>query len=163
MHGVHDLNHRQAAFGFERGAPKLFKFGLLGRVADGLIVGIEHRDQAGVRCALHIVLPAQRMQAGARPANLAAHQGEGDQAARIVGAVDALGNAHSPKDDRPVGGGISAGHGADNLRVDAADFGHLFRREILDRAFEFFISLGIALDVLLVCQAFLYNRVDKPI
>ena len=34
-----------------------------GVVADGSIVGIDHRDQPGVRGALHVVLAAQRVQA----------------------------------------------------------------------------------------------------
>ena len=67
---------------------------------DRLIVGQEHRDQAGVGSALHIVLAAQRMQAGAGTADLAGDQRQRDQAARIVGAVDMLADAHAPEDDR---------------------------------------------------------------
>jgi hypothetical protein len=67
-------------------------------VGDGLVIGQEHRDQAGIRRALHVVLAAQRVQPGARPADMAAHQRERDQAAGIVGAVDMLGNAHAPED-----------------------------------------------------------------
>jgi hypothetical protein len=39
---------------------------------------------------LHVVLAAQRMQAAAGLADLAGHQAQRDQAARVVGAVDVL-------------------------------------------------------------------------
>ena len=65
-----------------------------------LVVGIDHRDQAGVGGALDVVLPAQRMQAGAGPADLAGDQRQRDQAARVVGAVDVLRDAHAPEDHR---------------------------------------------------------------
>ncbi len=38
-------------------------------VGDGLVIGQEHRDKAGIRRALHVVLAAQRMQPGAGPAD----------------------------------------------------------------------------------------------
>ena len=49
------------------------------RVVDALVVGQHHRDQAGVARALHVVLAAQRMQAGAGLADLA---GDSDSAIR---------------------------------------------------------------------------------
>ncbi|MCV5649326.1 hypothetical protein OFN55_42030, partial [Escherichia coli] len=39
-------------------------------VGHALVVGQHHRDQARVRGTLHVVLAAQRVQAGARPADL---------------------------------------------------------------------------------------------
>jgi hypothetical protein len=69
-------------------------------VADALVVGQHHRDQAGVGRALHVVLPAQRMQPGAGAADLAGHQRQRDQAARVVGAVHMLADAHAPQDHR---------------------------------------------------------------
>ena len=60
------------------------------RIVDRLVVGEEHRDQAGVGGALYVVLAAQRMQSGARAADLAGDQRQRDQAARIVGAVSVL-------------------------------------------------------------------------
>ena len=84
----------------ERRAPQLLE--LLARVGvvDALVVGIHHRDQPRVGRALHVVLAAQRMQARAGPADLAGHQRQRDQAARVVGAVDVLRDAHAPEDHR---------------------------------------------------------------
>ena len=76
------------------------------RVLDRLVVGVDHRDQAGIGGALHVVLAAQRMQPGAGPADLAGDQRQRDQAARVVGAVDVLRDAHAPEDDRRLGAGV---------------------------------------------------------
>jgi hypothetical protein len=73
------------------------------RVGHGLVIGQEHRDQPGIRGALHVVLAAQRVQPGAGPPDMAAHQRQRDQAARIVGAVDVLADAHAPEDHRRLG------------------------------------------------------------
>ena len=45
-------------------------------------------------------LAAQRMQPGAGPADLAGQHRQRDQAARVVGAVDVLRDAHAPQDHR---------------------------------------------------------------
>ena len=118
--------------GIERLAPGLLVFGADLRVLHRLVVGEEHRDQAGVGGALHVVLAAQRMQAGAGPADLAADQRQRDQAARIVGAVGVLRHAHAPEDDGAFGARVSARHFAQRVGVDAADRRHLLRREVLD-------------------------------
>ena len=49
-----------------RGAPGLLEPGPDVRVVGLLVVRVEHRDQAHVGGALHVVLPAQRVQPGAR-------------------------------------------------------------------------------------------------
>ena len=67
--------------------------------ADRLIIRQEHRDQAGVGGALHVVLAAQRMQPRAGTADLPGDQRQRDQAARIIGAVHMLADAHAPEDD----------------------------------------------------------------
>ena len=71
-------------------------------VVDALVVREHHRDQAGVARALHVVLAAQRMQPGAGLADLPGHRGQRDQAARVVGAVDVLADAHAPQDHRAL-------------------------------------------------------------
>ena len=129
---VHDLDHGQAALGIELHAPGLLVLGADFRILHRLVVGEEHRDQAGVGSALHVVLPAQRMQAGAGTADLAGDQRQRDQAARIVGAVGVLRHAHAPEDDGAFGAREGARDLAQRVGVDAADRRHLFRREILD-------------------------------
>ena len=67
VHGVHDLDHGEAALVIELLVPEILEeLGEL-RQIDRLIIGIIHRDQAGIRGALHIVLAAQRMKPGSRP------------------------------------------------------------------------------------------------
>ena len=131
--------------------------------ADRLIVRQEHRDQAGVGGALHVVLAAQRMQAGAGPADLAGDQRQRDQAARIVGAVDMLADAHAPEDDRRFCARIGPRDLAQRLRRDAADRLHLLRRELLDLLLQLLEALGVAGDVLVVGQAFGDDRVDHRV
>ena len=131
MHRVHDLHHGLAALGIERDAPGRFIFGADLGILHRLVIREEHRNEAGVGGALHVVLAAQRMQPGAGPADLAADQRQRDQAARIVGAVGVLRDAHAPEDDRAFGAREGARDLAQHVRLDAADRRHLFRRERL--------------------------------
>ena len=103
---------------------------------DGAVIGIEDRDEAGVGRSLDVVLATQRMQAGARPADLSRDQREVDQAARVVGAVGGLRNPHAPKDDRGFRGRIDPGHPAKRLGVDAANRRHLLGCEGLEMRAE---------------------------
>ena len=130
---VHDLDDGQPALGVERRAPELLEHGAELGVLDRLVVGEEHRDQAGVGGALHVVLAAQRMQARCpgRP-TWPVGQRQRDQAARVVGAVDVLRDAHAPEDDRRLGARVEPRHLADRLGGDAAERAHRLRREVGD-------------------------------
>ena len=122
------------------------------RVLDRLVIGIDHRDQAGIGGALHVVLAAQRVQAGAGPADLAGDQRQRDQAARVVGAVDVLRDAHAPEDDRRLGAGVSARDLAQGRGVDAADRRHLLRAVVADVLAQRLEILGVRLDILPVVR-----------
>ena len=122
------------------------------RVLHRVVVGKEHRDEAGVGGALHVVLAAQRMQPGAGPADLAGDQRQRDQAARIVGAVGVLRHAHAPEDDGALGAREGARDLAQDVGLDAADRRHLLRREVLDALGERREAFDISLDVLLVVE-----------
>ena len=130
---------------------------------DRPVVGIEHRNQPDVRRALHVVLAAQRVQPGAGTADLAGHQRERDQAARVVGAVDVLRDAHPPEDDGGGRGGVFARDGADGRRVDAADRRHLLRREGLDMRLQRLEPLGVASDIVWVVEPLGDDRVHHRI
>ena len=132
VHRVHDLDDGEAALRIERLAPEVLVPAADVELLDGLVVREVHRDQARVGSALHVVLAAQRMQARARPADLARDQRERDQAARVVGAVRVLRDAHAPEDDRRFRGRVDARHVAQHARLDADDLGHRFGREVLD-------------------------------
>src|SRR6478672_2073922 len=72
------------------------------RLVNRLIVGIEHRDQARVGRPLHVVLPAQRVQPAARPADVAGDRAQRDQAAGVVCAGGVLRDPHAPVHDGRV-------------------------------------------------------------
>ena len=163
VHRVHDLDHGLAALGIELLAPGLFVLGDHLRALDRLVVGEEHRDQAGVGGALHVVLPAQGMQAGAGAADLAADQRQRDQAARIVGAVGVLRHAHAPEDDGALGARVSARHFAQRVGGDAADRLHLLGREILDVVGELLEALDVGLHILLVVELLADDDVEHGV
>ena len=87
---VDDLDHGEAGFSRQRRMPQLFVLpvDLLARNVG--IIRIKHRNETRIGSALHIVLSPQRVQSGARPAHLPAHQRKGNEATRIVGPVYVL-------------------------------------------------------------------------
>jgi hypothetical protein len=101
--------------------------------------------------------------AGARTADVAGQEREADQAAGVVGAVDALRDAHAPEDDRALGAGVGVGHLAQHLGVDAADLGHLLGRIIADVAGDLVEALGVGGDVLAVVEAVGDDDVDQRV
>jgi hypothetical protein len=133
--------------------PGLLEAGFGLRIVDTSGSRVHHRDQAGVRRALHVVLAAQRMQAGAGTADLARHQRQRDQAARIVGAVHVLRHAHAPQDHRALRGRVQARHVAQRLGVDAADRRHQLRA-VAARLARSSSKPMVRLDEALVDQAF---------
>ena len=163
MHGIHDLDHGLAALGIELDAPGLLVFRPDFRILHRLVVGEEHRDQAGVGRALHVVLATQRMKPRAGPADLAGDQRERDQAARVVGAVGVLRHAHAPEDDGALGASVGARDFLQCVRLDAADRGHLLRREVLDVLLPCVEAFDVGLDVLLVIQLLGHDRVQHRV
>ncbi len=149
---LHHLDHRQTRLAIEPRTPqRLEARGGVG-IVDAAVVRIHHRDQPGVRGALHIVLAAQRMQARAGPADLARHQRQRDQAARVVGAVHVLRHAHAPQDHRAAGGRVEPRDMADRLRVDAADRRHRLGAVGGDIAFELVVADRAAVDEVAIDQ-----------
>jgi hypothetical protein len=128
-----------------------------------LIIGEHHRDQAGVRCALHVVLPAQRVEPAARLADLPGHHAERNQAARVVGAVNVLGNAHAPQNHGSLRLGEDARHFLDRFRWNAADRRHRFWTVAFDVLLEVLVANGAALDEVVVHQPFVDDGVHHGI
>ena len=90
VHSVHDLDHRQAGRRIESALPQRFEFLARRGLVHAPVVGIHHRDEAAVGGALHVVLPAQRMESRAGTADLAGQHAHRDEASRVVGAVNVL-------------------------------------------------------------------------
>ena len=128
-----------------------------------LVIREEHRNETGVGGALHVVLSAQRMQAGAGAADLAGDQRQRDQAARIIGAVGVLRHAHAPEDDGVLGARKGARNFAQGIRLDAADRRHLLRRERLDVLGEGVEAFGIGLHILLVVELLFDDDIEHAV
>ncbi len=150
-------------FGSSVVAPDRFELRARCRVVDALVVGIHHRDQSDVARALDVVLTAQRMQAGARPADLAGHHRQRDQAARVVGAVDMLRDAHAPEDHRRARRRVEARDLADRRRGNAAHRRHRLRAVAGDVLLELLEAAGAVGDEALRDQAFVDDRVHHRV
>ena len=94
-------------------------------VGHRLVIRIEHWDQSGIRGTLHVVLSPKWMQPGAFATHVTGDQRHRNQAARIVGSVRVLRDAHSPEYDRAGRFCISSGDLTQRFRIDPADCGHL--------------------------------------
>ena len=112
---------------------------------------------------MHIVLPPQRVQPRTGPSDLPRHQRKRDQAARIIGAVDVLRNAHAPENHRRIGPRKGPRHIAQHLRVDAADLGHFLGGKGFQVGFLDFPVFGVSLDILLIEQLFLDDHMHDRV
>ena len=163
VHGIHDFHHRESTHRIEARAP-----GVLEAIANclpihRLVIGKHHRNEAGVRGALDIVLPAQRMQPGARPPHLSGDHRQRDQATCIVGAVHALGDPHAPEDNGALRACVLARHGADGVGVDAANILHGFGLEVLDVVLEILEAFGVRFHVLTIVEGLFDDDVEHGV
>ncbi|OPZ08090.1 MAG: hypothetical protein BWZ07_03215 [Alphaproteobacteria bacterium ADurb.BinA280] len=161
--GIHHLDDREARLVVDRDAPQRFEMLPRGSVAHTLVVRQHHRYQASVRGALHIVLPAQRMQAGASATNLSGRHRQRDQATRIVGAVHMLTDAHAPEDHRRFRRRVGARHSADGFRVNTADIGHALGRCLLHRCLQRFESIDAGRNELRIGQTVVDDHVQQAV
>ena len=161
--GVHDLDHGQTRVRVQRGAPQFFELLADGPVADRLVVREHHRDQAGVGGTLHVVLAAQRMQAGAAATDLAGHHDQRNQATRVVGAMHVLRHAHAPQNHRGLRGGEHARDLAQRGGRNAADLRHLLGREVGHVLLQLFEAGGAVIDEGFVDQTFLDDGVHHRV
>ena len=116
------------------------------------VVGVEHRDQPHVRGALHVVLPAQRVQAAARTADVAGDRAQRDQAAGVVRAGGVLGDPHPPEDHAGAGLAPDPGDPADDVGGDPGDLFGPFRRIVPNGLGESLVVAGPPGDVVVVHQ-----------
>ena len=135
-----------------RGVPQSLEPGPDAGIVGLLVVRVEHRDQTHVRGALHVVLPAQRVQPGARLAHVPGDRAHCDQAAGVVGAGGVLGDSHAPEDD--PGGRLAPGpgHPPDDVGVHAGDLRCPLRRVVRDGRGERVVVAGTAGDEVAVGQ-----------
>ena len=110
---------------------------------------------------LHVVLTAQRMQSGARPADVAGDRAHRDQAAAVVGAGGVLGDAHAPVDD--AGTGLSRPGDLADLDVEAGDLRGQLRRVGLHGLGQLVVVGGAVRDEVAVDQAEADHLVHDPV
>ncbi len=162
-HRVHDLDDREPRLGIERRAPQFLEARACLVVVHALIVREHHRNQAGIGSALNVVLAAQGVQPGAGAPDLTGHQAQRDEAARIVGAVYVLRDAHAPQDHRGFRPGVEPRHFPDGPGGNATDRRHRLRAVARDVLLELLVAAGAAPDELLVHQPFVHDRVHHGI
>ena len=102
-------------------------------VAEVVAAGQLGRDRAHVAAALHVVLPAQRHEAGAVAPDVPGEQREVDQREHVVGRVVVLGDAQRPADLRAVGAARRRARDRGSGPVDAGDLLRALERVRLDR------------------------------
>jgi hypothetical protein len=87
VHRVEGLRDRQTGLVGKIDAPRLREPLLGGRIADGLIPGVDVGQRAHVAGPLHVVLAAQGVHARAAAAEIAGEQSQVAQREHVLGAV----------------------------------------------------------------------------
>ena len=134
------------------------------RVGHLLVAGVDVGQGAHVAGALHVVLAAQRVHAGARPAEVAGEQRQVADGQHVLGAVRVLGDAHRVDDGgargrapnrRAASTSLSAG-----TPVISSTQLRRVRRQDLAQRLE---ALGALGDELLVGQALVEDDVHEAV
>ena len=107
----------EAGLGRHREAPRAPRAAAADSGVDRHAAREGRRVGAHLGAALHARVPADGHEAGARPAHVAARQGQVDDRPHVVRAEGVLGEPHRPDEDRRVGGRV---HGREALHVGAA-------------------------------------------
>ena len=160
---VHDLDHGVTGFLIEFGVPEFFKPLVSVCVIYTLVIGEHHWNQPCVAGALHIVLAAQRVQAGAGLSDLPGHGAQRNQAACVVGAVYMLAHAHAPQNHCGFGPGELACDFPQGFSRYAANRRHGFGAIGLDVIAQRFKIAGAITDERFVGQPFVNDRVDQRV
>ena len=163
MDRINDLDNSQAFDRIKRAPPEIFHLAADVTIFNRTVVREEHRNQTGIRCALHVVLTAQRMQSRTLAPNMAGDQGQRNQTAGIVSTMRVLRDAHAPENDRPFRRRIKARNRFQRVGINTTDLGHFFRRKVFDLFLQRFKTIGIRLNVLFVIQFFIDDCMDKGI
>ena len=100
------------------------------------------------------------MQSGARTADLPRNKSERDQAARVIGAVHMLADAHAPENDGGARSRIEPRNFTQCLCRNTADRLHFLGREFLDPLLQIIEAFGVARDILVVGEALGDDGVD---
>ena len=160
---VHNFHHGETRRGIQFGIPQFFERRTNLIIIDRLVVGHDHGNQPGIRSPLNVVLPPQRMQAGARATGLAAGQRQRNQAPGVIGTVGVLGNAHAPENHCPLGVGIEPSHLANGLGLNAAQAAHRFGGHVDGMNFQGLEALGMLGDISRIIKFFTDDHIQHGI
>ena len=160
---VHDFHHGIAGLVIQWHTPEILEPLMRGLVGYALVVGVHHGDESGITCPLHVILAAQRMQAGTGLADLTGHRDQCDQAACVIGSVHVLAHAHAPQNHGAASLGELPGHLANGLRGDATDRLHGLRAVALDVLAQSLKVTGSLGDEVLVGQALFDHDMDHRV
>ena len=111
-----------------------------GVVLDVLEAGELVRQRAHVAAALHVVLAAQRREAGAVAADVPGQEREVDQREDVVDGVVMLGDAERPAELRALDARVRVRELADRVGGHAGDALGLLERPRLDRLAVFLVA-----------------------
>ena len=154
LHRLEHLGQVPAVLRHDLDAPRLAEpLPGLGVALEVLEAGQLVRDGAHVAAALDVVLPAQRVQAGAVAADVAGQQREVDQREDVVDRVVVLGDPERPAQDRAVGARVRERQLADHVGGDAGLALAALERPLLDRRRELLEAGRGPVDELAVVQA----------
>ena len=128
-----------------------------------LVARIGIRQCAHVAGALDVVLPAHRVDADARLAEVAGKDREAGQRAHGLHALVELGDAHAPQDGGGFGAGVHPGAGADLLSADAGYLFHRLRRITFDDFAILLEAFGTAGDEGFIVQILFNNDVANGV
>ena len=116
LHRLEHLGQVPARLGRDRGGPQRLEL-LAGDLVDHVLETRQLvRERAHVAAALHVVLPAQRAEAGAVAADLPGEQRQVAEREHVVDAVVMLGDAERPAQLGGLGGGVACGRARGSSR-----------------------------------------------
>ena len=150
LHRLEHLGQVQAVSRRDRRAPRGLELRARRVVLDVLEAGQLVRDRAHVAAALHVVLAAQRLQAGAVAADVPGEQREVDQREDVVDRVVVLGDPERPAQLRVRARAVRVRELADRVGRNAGDALGLLERPRLDRLAVLLVAGRRARDELLV-------------
>ena len=163
------VGRAHALFGGRLRAP--FGGELLQHLGDvALVAGQRVGDAAGVARALHVVLPAQRRDPVADPADLPGQQRQVEQRRRVGRAVGVLGHAHAPDQAgiaralvRRIRRRVGEGRADEQLGRHAGDHLHVLRRVVVQFRAPGLEALRPLRDEGFVGQARVQDRPRHPV
>ena len=144
-------------------APRLLEDGGVLGLGDRAVVGEDVGQGAHVARSLHVVLAAQRVDAGVRHAHMAGDHGQVGQVHDVGRAGGVLGDAQGVEDARPGGVRVEVGGRADLVLGDSGDLADHVRGVLLHDFPQVVVALAALGDELPVGPALVDDDVHHAV